>query len=236
MAGPDEDVACCSGLDNFTQLHHGDSVGDLRDHRQIMSDKQQAHAGFAGQRDQKLQNLRLRGHIQRGGRFVSDQQTGATGHRHCNHHSLALPAGQFVRIAAGWEPVARQTNALEGFGRASAGVGAAGVAVDAYRFCHLRADRMHWVQGGHRFLKDHADIISAQAAKFGFAEFGEGLASEMDVSRDLGARRQKLHRSQRCHRFAGAAFAGQGENLALGHVQRNTAQDREAVNRDRQVA
>ena len=49
---------------------------------------------------QQGQDLRLDGHVQRGGRLVGDQQVGVVGERHGDHHALALSAGQFVRIGA----------------------------------------------------------------------------------------------------------------------------------------
>ena len=46
----------------------------------------------------QLEDLRLDGDVERGGRLVGDQQVGIVGERHGDHHALALAAGQFVRI------------------------------------------------------------------------------------------------------------------------------------------
>ena len=47
---------------------------------------------------QQLQNLRLDGGVERGGRLVRDQQIGISGERHRDHDALDLAAGEFVRI------------------------------------------------------------------------------------------------------------------------------------------
>ena len=46
-----------------------------------------------------FEDLRLHGDVERGGRLVGDQQVGLVGERHRDHHALALPAGQLMRIA-----------------------------------------------------------------------------------------------------------------------------------------
>ena len=48
---------------------------------------------------EKLEDLRLDGDIQRGGRLVGDEQVRLVGERHGDHHALALAAGELVRIA-----------------------------------------------------------------------------------------------------------------------------------------
>jgi hypothetical protein len=40
----------------------------------------------------QMQDLRLRGDVQRGGRFIGDQQGGFQGQRHGDHGALALAA------------------------------------------------------------------------------------------------------------------------------------------------
>ena len=47
----------------------------------------------------QLEDLRLHGDVERGGRLVGDQQVGLIGERHRDHHALALAAGELVRIA-----------------------------------------------------------------------------------------------------------------------------------------
>ena len=55
---------------------------------------------------QQVQDLRLDGDVERGGRLVGDQQLGVVGERHGDHHPLPLAAGELVR--KGVEPAARR--------------------------------------------------------------------------------------------------------------------------------
>ena len=48
----------------------------------------------------QLEDLRLDGDVERGGRFVGDQQLRAAGERHRDHHALAQAAGELVRIGS----------------------------------------------------------------------------------------------------------------------------------------
>ena len=47
----------------------------------------------------QLEDLRLHGDVERGGRLVGDQEIGLVGQRHGDHDALALAAGQLMRIA-----------------------------------------------------------------------------------------------------------------------------------------
>ena len=48
---------------------------------------------------EQLEDLRLGGDVERGGRLVGDDQRGLQRQRHGDHHALALAAGQLVRVA-----------------------------------------------------------------------------------------------------------------------------------------
>ncbi len=45
------------------------------------------------------EDLGLYGHIERGGRFITDQQFRFGNHRHRDHYPLAHPSREFVRVA-----------------------------------------------------------------------------------------------------------------------------------------
>ena len=50
------------------------------------------------QLEQQLHDLRLGGHVERGGGLVGDQQLGPAGERHGDHDALPHAAGQLVRV------------------------------------------------------------------------------------------------------------------------------------------
>jgi hypothetical protein len=74
-----------------------------------MGNEQHRHAELLLRVLQELENLRLHGDVKRGGRLVGDQQVRLVGERHRDHHALALPAGELMRIGA--EPPRRIGNA-----------------------------------------------------------------------------------------------------------------------------
>ena len=79
-------------FDDLPLAHDDDPVGHIRHDGKVVGDHQQPHAVFARQSGQQGEDLRLCGDIQRGGRLVRDQQTGAQGDGDGDHHPLALPA------------------------------------------------------------------------------------------------------------------------------------------------
>ena len=85
-------------FDQHAFFHHGDAVRDLGHHAEIVGDEHHAHAFFLLDAGDQRQDLRLRGHVQRGGGLVGDQQRRFQRQRHGDHHALALAAGQAERI------------------------------------------------------------------------------------------------------------------------------------------
>ena len=85
--------------DRGRHLHHDDAVGDFGHDAEIMGDEQHAGAWCDSCISRtSLQNLRLRGDVERGGRLVCDQQRRIEYQRRGDHDTLALTAGELVRI------------------------------------------------------------------------------------------------------------------------------------------
>ena len=64
------------GLDDATQVHDRYPVGYIGYDRQIVGDEQDAHAELGHEILHQVDHLRLNGDVQRGGRFIRDQQLG----------------------------------------------------------------------------------------------------------------------------------------------------------------
>ena len=60
----------------------------------------------------QVEDLRLHGDVQRGGRLVGDQQLGVAGQRHGDHRALAHAAGELVRVVV--DPRSRLRDARPG--------------------------------------------------------------------------------------------------------------------------
>src|SRR5207249_11723140 len=111
------------------------------------------------------EDLRLDGHVERGGRLVGDQKLRAAGERDRDHGALAHTAGELVRIVV--DALLRRWNAgtLEQRDRLVARLRVGQAAVAHQYFDDLLTNRVGWIERGHRLLKDHREAIAAQIAQ-----------------------------------------------------------------------
>ncbi len=96
-------------------LHHSDVVADLRRDAQVVGDEQQRDAEPVLDFVEQLQHLRLHRDVERRYRFVGDQHVGIERQRAGDRDTLALAAGELVRIAR--DRVGRQVDQFEQFAR-----------------------------------------------------------------------------------------------------------------------
>ena len=89
-----------AGLDDLALLHHRDAVGDAADDAEVVGDEQHRHALGLLHLGEQVEDAGLDGDVEGGGRLVGDQDVGAVGERHRDHHPLALAAGELVRVGA----------------------------------------------------------------------------------------------------------------------------------------
>ena len=114
---------------------------------------------------QELEDLRLHGDVERGGRLVGDQEVGLVGERHGDHDALALSARELMRIAR--EPAGGIGNAdlaqqLDDARRAALLTGDPAVQLDDLG--DLLFDRVERIERGHRLLEDDGDVVAAHMA------------------------------------------------------------------------
>ena len=151
-------------LHDPTLPHHRHPVGDLRDHSEVMGDEEEAHSTPALELLHQAQDLGLHRHVQGRGRLVRDQQTGAAGDRHCDHHPLALPAGESVGILVHAQLRPLDVHFHERFdGAAASFLVTQARAGEPDRFDDLIAHGEHRVQRGHGLLEDHRDVPAAHS-------------------------------------------------------------------------
>ena len=81
------------------------------------------------------------------------------------------------------------------------------------RFRHLMADFMHWIQGGHRPLKDHANVTPAQTTHLPFTKLKQVLCFEPNMPRYVCALGQKPHCGKGSHRFTRTTFPNQPKDF-----------------------
>jgi hypothetical protein len=112
-------------------------------------------------------DLRLDGHVERGGRFVGDQQVGFVGQRHGDHHALALAARELVWVGTETFLDAGEPDQAQQLDGSLARLSRAHAPVQLQRLADLLFDGMQRVQRGHRLLEDHADAIAAHRSQLG---------------------------------------------------------------------
>ncbi len=93
------------------------------------------------------------------------------------------------------------------------------------RVNELRADREDRIEGRHRVLKDHCDLLSAQAAEFGWGQIQQIAAAELDPARyAAGIAGQQAEQSQSERRLTATTFTDQPDDTAALDGERNIPQ------------
>ena len=91
------DRALVGDLHDLAEIHHGDAVGDVLHHAEVVRDEQEGQAKLALQILQQVDDLRLHRNVERGDRLVADDEARAQHQRAGDADALPLAAGEFVR-------------------------------------------------------------------------------------------------------------------------------------------
>ena len=171
---------------------------------------------------EQVEDLGLDGHVQRGRRLVGDQHLRRGGESHRDHHPLAHPAGELVRIVAGASGRGGNAHPAEHVDRGGERPLRVPSVVKAGRLRDLPADPVDRVEGGHRVLEDHRDLAATDLAHLVLADPGHVLALEHHLAADDPARPLQPHDAQRGHRLTAPGFADDAEGLARIQLERNS--------------
>ena len=98
MQRPREHALGRAALDQARRIHHVHAVGVARDDAEVVRDDDDRDAEPARQILHQLEDLRLDGDVERGGRLVGDEQLGIAGKADGDHHALAHAARELMRI------------------------------------------------------------------------------------------------------------------------------------------
>ena len=141
------------GLDDAAEIHHGDAVGDVLHHREIVGDEDVGEAEPLLQVAQQVEDLRADRDVERRHRLVADDQLRLDRERAGDRDALALAAGEFVRIAAARNAARRPTSRSSSSTRArrAAGGTRSCSASGSPRIC---ADRHARIERGVGVLED----------------------------------------------------------------------------------
>ncbi|MNL08402.1 hypothetical protein D3C87_1291200 [compost metagenome] len=155
-----------SGLDLIAPEHHNGAVGDLRHDAHIMSNEEDRHALLFLKQFDQIENLALNGDVERGRRFIGDQQFRPGSERHCDHHALAHATGKLMRILVKATGRVGNTNLFEKPDRLRPCLLLRKALVPDEDLGNLAADREDGIERRHRLLKYHRDVVAPHAPHF----------------------------------------------------------------------
>jgi hypothetical protein len=96
-----ENAGHVAGLDDSSQIHNRDAIGNVADDGQIVRDEQIRETEFALQLFQQIQDTGADGYIERRNRFIQHQQLRLQSQGAGDTNALALAARKFLGVAAG---------------------------------------------------------------------------------------------------------------------------------------
>ena len=95
-----EEVLGATLLDDVSHIHHGDAVGDVFDHREVVRDEKIGEAELVLKVLQQVEGLCLNRDIEGGYRLVRDDEPRTERKRPCDSDALAFAAREGMGIAA----------------------------------------------------------------------------------------------------------------------------------------
>ena len=101
MARRVEDVVDRALLDDAARVHHDDPVGVAGHDAEVVGDEEEGELELGARSVEQLEDLRLRGHVERGGGLVGDEHARTVGQRHREQHPLPHAARELMRVVAG---------------------------------------------------------------------------------------------------------------------------------------
>ena len=212
-----EDLLGRPVLHHLAAPHDVDAVGETANDAEIVGDEDDGHAEFLLQLGEQRQDLRLDGHVERGGRLVGDQDVGVVGERHGDHHPLPLAARQLVRIGAHPPLGFGDLDQLQKPQRLRPCGGSAESAMAADWFDQLVADRVERVERGHRLLEDHGDAAAAHPVERRLGELEEVMPAIVHHAASLAVGGEQAHRGHHRLALARAGLADDGDGLPGGN-------------------
>ena len=198
-------------LDDLTGVHDGDLVSHLGDKRQVVGDEDHCEAELLTQLVEQVDDLLLNGHVQSGGRFVSNDELRVACQSHSDENALTLAAGKLVRV--GLEgALGIQAHQFEEF-LCAAGSAALG------QLLHLCLDEHGRVQRGKRILVDHCHFVTQKGAAIVGVHLQEVLAFVENFTGDLCLGIDQAHDGQSRDRLTTAGLTNQAHGFASANLE-----------------
>ena len=144
-------------------VHDDDVVGDVRDDAEIVGDQDDRRAETLAELAHQVEDPRLDGHVERGRGLVCDQDPRVAGERHRDHHPLAHPTRELMRVLVDAARRYGDVDEVEQLDRARPRLAPRETHVLAKHLPDLPADRERGIERRHRLLEDEGDLAPTDA-------------------------------------------------------------------------
>jgi hypothetical protein len=149
-----------------------------------VGDKKNGGASRLAKVLQKLQDLGLDGHIQRGGGFVGNDKLRVAGDSHGDHHTLAHSAAHLVRVIHDPHFGGRDSHLSKKFDGPLHGFRLPNFSVAHNDFTDLISHPENRVEGRHGLLEDHGNPVASDGIHFFLGKREQVHSLEEDPSID----------------------------------------------------
>src|SRR5256886_33250 len=224
-------VANRADLDDAARVHDRDTICGLGDNSHVVGDQHDRRAPLARDALDERDDLRLHGHVERGGRLVGDQQDRLRGERQRDDHALAHAAGELVRVMVEARLRSRDADFGEQRQCPLPQLLSRQPEMRADRLLELPADREQRIERAERVLEHDADAPAADGAQRGLRPPVDALPFEPDFARGEAPRGlEQSHDGEAGERLAGARLSHHPEHFAARH------RERHVIDRDQRAA
>ncbi len=149
-------------LDDPARIHHGHSVGDARDDREVVRHVDHREAPLDTQATKLLEHVSLGDDVQSGRRLVEHDKRRLARERHRDHDALLLPTRKLMREAAQEARLGRKVDGRESRRGIERGVHVGSMLVQ--HVAERPADPQCGVERARRVLRDVRDDPTPKAA------------------------------------------------------------------------
>ena len=210
------------GLDDLSEVHHGDGVAEIAHDRDVVADEQHRHAERRPKFADHVEDRALDRHIERRGDLIGDQQLRFGGERTGDRHPLQLSAGQLPRQRRDDRRVERDE--VEEPVDLVSTLGAAEPAANGERLRQRLLDRHARIERGVRILEHHLH----EPPPLPGCPSGSTDVRTVERDRPVGEWGEADDRlGQR--RLAGTGLADEPEHTAGGDVEVDSVDGRDRV-------
>ncbi len=202
-------------------VHDHHAVGEVCDHAQVVRDQDDRGAEPLSNFAQEVEDPGLNGHVERRRGLVGDQDLRVARKRNRDHHPLAHPAGELVRVLLDPAARVRDVHEIEQLHHPRPGLTLGHVHVLLHDLLDLASDPEHRIQRGHRLLEDERDLPSTDLPQARPGRSEQLVPLEEHAPGDARRLREEAEDREGRHALPAAGLAHDSQDLARLEGQRH---------------